>query len=260
MTDPVESPLGGATFNGLPPQVKIGELPTHAAVLAFVDILGFRSLVSRAFTAESEDRDALAGVLRFLAKKADDERELHSQASKHFQTKAFSDTIVISDEDTDAGFNRVAETAASIAASLLWRGRLCRGGIANGLLIHTDTVLVGPALVNAYDIEQKAAVYPRIVVAENLTRVPIKGRWNWYRDTDGLACIDVFHRMGQTKWNDKPVRDGLMKARAAIEAQLRAQENGGPLDVLSKYRWITGRFNLFANDRADLKLEPISIA
>ena len=114
-------------------------------------------------------REALAGVLRFLAKKANDERQLYALESNLFQTKTFSDTIVISDEDTDAGFNRVAETAASVAAALLWRGRLCRGGIARGSLIHTDAVLLGPALVNAYDIKSKAAVYPRIVIAENLT-------------------------------------------------------------------------------------------
>ena len=36
-----------------------------------------------------------------------------------------------------------------------------------------------------------------------------------------------------------------MKARGAIESQLRAQEMGGSLDVVNKYRWIAGRFNQF---------------
>jgi len=48
-----------------------------------------------------------------------------------------------------------------------------------------------------------------------------------------------------------------MKRAAAIESQLRAQEMGGSLDVLSKYRWIAGRFNQFASERADLNLDPI---
>jgi len=47
------------------------------------------------------------------------------------------------------------------------------------------------------------------------------------------------------------------EARGAIESQLRAQEMGGSLDVLSKYRWIAGRFNQFASERADLNLDPI---
>lgn len=258
----IHVPAGGVKITGSAATFTIGGLSAHAAVLAFIDILGFRSLVQGAFAEDSEDRETLATlakVLRFLTAKAKEERERLSPVSNYFQTTAFSDTIVISDEDTDDGYDRVADSAASVAASLLWRGHLCRGGIARGSLIHTQDVLLGPALIEAYDIEQKAAVFPRIVVAESLTGIPPKSKWKLRREADGLAFIDVFHRMSKTKWNDHPTRDGLLKVRNAIEKQLRDAGNSKRLDILSKYRWIAYQFNEFATEQTAYQLEPISI-
>ena len=263
MDHSIAIPAGSVTGTGTLTATHIAGAPVHRAVLAFVDILGFRTLVLNAFASQSEDRAALDAALRaskLLAGKATEERARLSAESPLFQATTFSDTIVISDEDTEAGFNRVVESAAQVAASLMWRGRLCRGGIARGLLVHTGDILLGPALLNAYDIEQNVAVYPRIVVDDDLSGITPTGKWRLRRESDCLAFIDVFHRISKFKWNDASVREGLVKARTAIAAHLLEQKNNSRLDVLTKYRWIAQQFNQFAIENPNFKLEQISIA
>ena len=45
---------------------------------------------------------------------------------------------------------------------------LCRGAVTYGKLIHTKEMIFGPALVQAYETESKAALYPRIILSEDL--------------------------------------------------------------------------------------------
>lgn len=45
---------------------------------------------------------------------------------------------------------------------------LVRGGIARGQLIHDRTMVVGPAMVRAYQLESKEAKYPRIIIEKDL--------------------------------------------------------------------------------------------
>ena len=45
---------------------------------------------------------------------------------------------------------------------------IVRGGIARGGLIHDKEMVVGPAMVDAYLLESKKAVYPRIIISEEL--------------------------------------------------------------------------------------------
>ena len=52
----------------------------------------------------------------------------------------------------------------AIAFRLLRLGFLVRGGIARGDLFHHVGKVVGPALIKAYELENKKAVYPRIII------------------------------------------------------------------------------------------------
>ncbi len=51
---------------------------------------------------------------------------------------------------------------------LIYRGILCRGAITYGKLIHTDEVLFGPALTEAYILETKVALYPRVILHKDI--------------------------------------------------------------------------------------------
>ena len=49
---------------------------------------------------------------------------------------------------------------------MMSKGILLRGGITVGQLCHKDNIVYGPAMVEAYELESKSAIYPRVIVSE----------------------------------------------------------------------------------------------
>lgn len=82
-------------------------------------------------------------------------------------------------------------------------GWLVRGGITIGDFYIDDTIVWGPALLRAYELEDKLAIYPRIILDETVTSVlsisTIKN--DFVRvDKDGfrfLNYMDIWHFSGQ---------------------------------------------------------------
>lgn len=65
----------------------------------------------------------------------------------------------------------VLTAAALTMVSCLSKGMALRGGIELGLAMHLDEdEIYGPALARAHTLESKIAVYPRIVIGEELLR------------------------------------------------------------------------------------------
>lgn len=165
-----------------------------------MDILGFRELVTNAYresteTETLEARAALGEALESIAGPAEKQNQLESGGN--FRVTTFSASVVISDSLQGHGIERVLDTASRFAATLLWSGFACRGGIASGLLVHQEGLVLGPAMIAAYDLERGAAVYPRIVIADSLSldREERPGHWRVVRDQDGFRFLDVFYRI-----------------------------------------------------------------
>jgi len=81
----------------------------------------------------------------------------------------FSDCLVISFKAIEKSevFHTLLEIKWMIMR-LIYRGILCRGAITYGKLIHTDEVLFGPALTEAYILETKVALYPRVILHKDI--------------------------------------------------------------------------------------------
>jgi hypothetical protein len=73
------------------------------------------------------------------------------------------------------GLRVLIETVLWIQRELVQLGILTRGGISAGLLHHSDSVVIGPGLVQAYELERDAAHYPRVVVDEKLLPTILRG-------------------------------------------------------------------------------------
>ena len=98
-----------------------------------------------------------------------------------------------------AFFHQMQFTVASIAAAALRIGFLVRGGATIGKLYHVGSVVFGEAMVEAYNIEARISVYPRIVISPKLLTVPgliDPGVPVIVRDDDGLHHLDYFRMMG----------------------------------------------------------------
>jgi hypothetical protein len=245
--------------------------------LAFVDILGFRSIVSRM----QEDAGLFSTVrdsLKTIDKQARDFRDYRVARKQshqsllakgkvpltsppHLQMTAFSDCYVIS--ETSPAWHVLAGVQA-LGANLITQGILCRGAVVKGPAYHRDRVLFGPAVIEAYELESQVAKYPRILVTEEVRKEAWgyhTGRWEgrlFVQDSDGCWFINVL-TPSMSNWTalsaanqDVSYREHLQAVRKWLSRELpRAQNN---LGHLSKLRWLASHLNTMAREKGGANL------
>ena len=176
----------------------------------------------------------------------------------------FSDHIVISfpleqisastgfDEQRTAlsvlhNFNRLLTRIASAALGI---GFLIRGGATIGKLYHSGGVIFGEALVEAYQIESRTSVYPRVVLSSK-----VYSRENWMKSsmlalrksTDGLYYFDYFSMLVLSSvppgadWN-KNMKAWFEHVIGLTAHNLKNLEATGKLTELSKWAWFAHEF------------------
>lgn len=139
---------------------------------AFLDILGFTELIGRTATIPPEVPIEKIIVALDIPRPAEEGQMLIGNAgdiskSDHKMAQ-FSDSLIISTENTAAGLLHLVNHVERIAFSFLKLGFLCRGGISKGLLYHEKNIAFGPAMIEAYHLESKKALYPRIILSKDV--------------------------------------------------------------------------------------------
>jgi hypothetical protein len=178
--------------------------------VAFVDILGFRSIIER-MREEPRPFRTIRDTLKIVARQATTLNKYRSEFNKqrrarlskggvsfvgdmHLEMTVFSDSFVIS--DTSPAWHVLAAVQA-VASRFLEEGILTRGGVVRGAAYHRGQVLFGPAINEAYQLETEVARYPRIVVAPDV----VQAAWGYHsglcreklfvEDADGCWFINV---------------------------------------------------------------------
>lgn len=142
---------------------------THYCV-AFLDILGFKNLVGK------EDASTIHSIFNNIryAKKlirgVPGEDTWWEQMGKKTKIYFFSDSIVIAIPMSEPMALELVASNCMLLQHTLWYYGLptwVRGGIAIGDLYCGNSEIFGPALIDAYMIEETVAKYPRIVMHES---------------------------------------------------------------------------------------------
>lgn len=132
-------------------------------------------------------------------------------------------------------------------------GLLIRGGLTVGELYHDENIVYGPAMIRAYEMENKMAIYPRIIVdmkafaqyCSNYIDDSVKTSKILSLiecDQDGMLFIDMlrqstgFYLEGYYHW--------LVDIRSIVVEGLKNDD----LSVLMKYRWFKNYFNAVVLD------------
>jgi hypothetical protein len=139
---------------------------------------------------------------------------------------------------------------------LISEGVFIRGGITIGELIHQDSgIIMGPALIDAYELEKNCAIYPRIVLSDKLINkltYPIKQKKDRYpyhqyisRFEDG--CVG-FHQMtyfqvlqSWTKIEKEHLKNALSNIKHQIIVGLDSSFERS--DIYGKYRWLKNQYD-----------------
>lgn len=164
VADPDSPPPPPRPFPGAPtPLTRTGRHYTRCAV-GFIDTLG-----AKAFAADETFLNALAYMVDLQHKLA------MTQPGDAVRTVYFSDnigaSIPLAGLDT-AGAKRASCQLLRLLAGIQLHhlrdfGILCRGGVAVGDCFHGPNMIVGPALVEAYQLECTADT-PRIAVSDEV--------------------------------------------------------------------------------------------
>lgn len=166
-------------------------------IIAFIDILGFKNIVRN--ENECEKINAILKIPYLIRRDASPKILKLSGV----MMTSISDSIVISVKINDpSAMNKIVRIVSVLAQSLLsYAGLLLRGGISLGKIVHDEEIVYGPGLVNAYELESKLAIYPRIIISEKdldeivhqHKQISAKNHYEEFKkDKDGILYLDIF--------------------------------------------------------------------
>ena len=160
-------------------------------IVAFIDILGFSSLVKNSIN-DNEQLEQISFALEEFSqlrlketwRKAEILIEVEEDAQKKglddyyvdsmARCYCLSDSVIITinaEEKIDERFSALVTMMSKIGAELLGRGILIRGAISIGKMYvdpnRNSIKVFGPALIEAYELERDEARLPRIILSEN---------------------------------------------------------------------------------------------
>jgi hypothetical protein len=233
---------------------------------AFIDFLGFAEVSKEA---DDTTRLKILGLLRSLSALRGD-FDLQSKPSETGKTSyirpaisTFSDHIVISyplepisvDGGLDEQFTPILvmlqfnDLLTKVASAALRIGFLVRGGATIGKLYHTQGVVFGEALVEAYQIESQTSIYPRVVLSHNITK---QLKWiekipSIIKCNDGLYCFDYYSKLildtgiiGQNYADS--VKSSYNDIICTVITNLYKLESCGKLNEMAKWAWFAREF------------------
>ena len=162
---------------------------TGLYIIAFFDILGTKEKVKDNLT---ETLEQLWLINHFIRK------EIYNQTDIIFRT--FSDNYFIaietSRDNIAVNFNRIANIIGNLHSRCLrMYNVLLRGAITYGEM-HIDKYSnLGDALIKGYQMEQKDAIYPRILVDKALINTDKVNYRNFkepiFEDSDSQICLNT---------------------------------------------------------------------
>lgn len=238
-------------------------------VLAFVDVLGFSEAVKGTI---KDDREVAEETLRIsqLIDGIQSDLDIHNKRSKEIfkftdeQIKMvsgtrvvnqFSDSIVLSFSiKEESGIFLMLLDILFLHVTALQHNFLLRGAIVRNKLLHTQEKIFGPALVEAYEMERNLAIYPRIVLDEEIIELSRKyfGKQNGpdteehfvrsllKRDFDGMYYIDYFEAIETELDNQIEDMPEYLSRLRTIIMKISRMKNPS---IRSKFLWLKEKYN-----------------
>jgi hypothetical protein len=213
--------------------------------LVFIDLLGVRAMATSPGAGSKlvELKEALQRPLGDLL-----------SPSSPWLASFFSDTLVLVDPVRDAlppfqAMGGLAIQAASLQINLAVSSFFIRGAMTVGEVHLHDGLLYGPALVEAYELEQTQAVNPRIVLSQeaiHCMRDAMKGGELeeeppfLMREQDGTVFIDYLDVISDDI-EDPAV--GLRMHKEMVEGELAKHLDDARR--WEKYRWVAEYHNAY---------------
>lgn len=234
-------------------------------IIAYIDILGFKDILDATVDSRGNDVgkqiDRILDAYRLIRKTWDLDDTVFNKKPDEYDEQydgdktvtIFSDTIVVSFlQETESQVYLTLWELRWMIMNLANRGILCRGAVSYGKLIHDRNKIFGPSLVNAYVAESRAALYPRVIVGQEILN--LAGKYGSHapeeeiefvkellaKDSDGMYYIEYLTSV-QSEFDNWDVEYSiyLHTIRELIENGLKSQKP----DIRIKLMWLRERYN-----------------
>jgi hypothetical protein len=245
---------------------EAGRPRLRQSIVAFIDVLGFSNISTSCPTMEDSQR-----VLDKIAAAIEESRSFvrqpipdgESALGRRWATKFFSDNLAFGypfddksgDHASTAWF--IIRSAQRYQLKMTMSGFFVRGALTDGPVCLTDEIIFGSALIECYQLESKASIVPRIVLAEPLQQLVMKSyrasadhlepaiEQAICRDVDGwwfVNYLDAAQDSSGIQW------DLIEQHKASI---LESLSHTTRHDVLPKYGWACRYHNVFCHWHRD---------
>lgn len=219
--------------------------------ILFIDILGFRDFIKNT-PIDQHDPSLMSFVelIKFLRSELNVDPNNHIALQRKLNSletscvTQFSDSIVISvDYHVPEQFDNLVSDIINIICIGYYYNFLFRGAITYGEIIHNDKLMFGPGFNKAYDMEQKLATYPRVVIDpdsfENNINTEVASKVI-KEDFDGVKYIDPLVGM-KFVFRDLPLQDLIIEG---LEKIISNNEKADDF-IKPKYTWLKKKLDQY---------------
>ncbi len=224
--------------------------------IAFLDVLGFKNIIG---TRSAADIHEMFDCIKDAKKFVEGEGRINSPfevIEKNTFFLFFSDSIICAiPSDIPDSFEMICSHCMLIQ-HFLWLQKKpvwVRGAIAKGKLYCEGNEVFGPGLIEAYQMEETLAKYPRIIMTRSTYEEGIKNTKTgedicYISDTsDGLKMLETLRYFKY---------DGLRAVREQIESVLGEEIND---QIRQKYLWMKQYFNSCVDEKSSIEWFRTSI-
>ena len=219
-------------------------------IIFYVDLLGSKAVIDSSNDVQIERLTTLLHVLaktRGSAQRTEQDGDDGRAIQIRPEITTFSDHAVISfplehlnDEMALVAMMSAESMISALARAALELDMLIRGGATIGALHHRDGVVLGGAMVEAWELESRTAIYPRVVISHALNsylRPDARGMFV-LTDRDGITHFNYFRSMivipSEPKMSIKTWADYV---RRRIGRNIERFETKRGTNELSKWAW-----------------------
>ena len=162
---------------------------------------------------------------------------------KNIKVRFFSDNVIIAiPVSVSNGPDILLEGIGWLCSHLLKCGYKPRGAVTKGAFYSDDIFVWGSALVNAYLLESKEAIYPRILVDKTVANEAgehLSDFLLFYDKEDDKQCLNYLRSFGgnSVQWVSD-ISSSLGRVNEEILVLEKSNENGINDNILNKLYWL----------------------
>lgn len=239
-----------------------GHARLRDSIVGFLDILGF----SQSIRTTTDPGESQFLVDRILAAITDARQYVRRDLAKDFSSypncwalKFFSDNLVVGYPVEGTGISPALAAHFIIRCAQRYQLRMAlsgffqRGALTRGPICLTDDLIFGAALLECYQLEVKASIVPRVILAEplrDLVITSVRDRTNPMaaeagrsicRDIDGwwfVSSLEAASKEGAIDWDlVERHKDAILHSLVGVTRH----------DVLPKFGWASRYHNMFCH-------------